>query len=264
VERLQRPTLARSNDGGFVLVWSDVRPDQRIRAQRFTPDGEKNGVEFRANTTAGLHRNPMVAGLRDGNILIGWRARISDPLHIRFQLFNAQGAPVGGEQIHNVPVTTASIAPLDSGGFVMAHVKSPDDLPDADPRSTVQASLFRANGGFAGTTVAATTADPIRSAWPMVAPLPGGRFLLAWTQLNLNATPAVTNVMARVFASGGAPSGQAVQINTTSGGERFSLSAAAIAEESENAFFAWGEQTESGGAILPRSVRGRAMPIPLA
>jgi hypothetical protein len=206
----------------------------------------------------------MAAGLRDGNLVIGWRARIADPLHIRFQLFNAQGATIGGEQIHNVPVTTASIAPLDSGGFVMAHVKSPDDLPNVDLRSTVQASVFRANGGFSGTTVAATTADPIQSSWPVVAALPGGRFFLGWTQLNLNASPAVTNVMARVFSSTGTPLGQPVQVNTTTGGERFGLSGVTIAEETENAFFAWSEQHESGGAIAPRSVRGRAMPIPLA
>ena len=67
--------MARLTDGGFVIVWADKRQDERIRAQRFGFEGEKNGPEFRANTVPGLHRVPMVACLANGNIVIGWRAR---------------------------------------------------------------------------------------------------------------------------------------------------------------------------------------------
>src|ERR1700736_4865034 len=35
VDSNQPPALARLSDGGFVLVWADARPDQRIRVQRF-------------------------------------------------------------------------------------------------------------------------------------------------------------------------------------------------------------------------------------
>src|SRR5207237_8462862 len=108
IEPLIRPALARLKDGNFIVVWADKRADERIRAQRFSPDGTRIGPEFRANTVAGLHRVPMVVCLANGNIVIAWRARISGPLHIRFQLFHAQGA-VGAEHTSGPPPHAAAM-----------------------------------------------------------------------------------------------------------------------------------------------------------
>src|SRR5262249_54110325 len=70
VEPLTRPALARLKDGNFIVVWADKRDNERIRAQRFSPDGTRIGAEFRANTTAGLHRVPMVVCLANGDVVI--------------------------------------------------------------------------------------------------------------------------------------------------------------------------------------------------
>ncbi|HKG99804.1 MAG TPA: hypothetical protein VKB08_03640, partial [Bradyrhizobium sp.] len=96
VEPLIRPAMAPLPDGGFVVVWADKRENARIRAQRYGVEGMKNGPEFSANTVPGLHRVPMVACLANGNIVIGWRARISGPLLVHLRIFDANG-PVGGE-----------------------------------------------------------------------------------------------------------------------------------------------------------------------
>src|SRR5262249_12732450 len=121
IEPLIRPALARLADGNFIVVWADKRADQRIRAQIFDRDGTRVGPEFRATPFAGLHGVPMVASLTSGDIVIAWRARITGPLHIRFQLFNAQG-PVGGEHITEPTTTAAAMAALDNGQFVIAHL----------------------------------------------------------------------------------------------------------------------------------------------
>lgn len=263
VELLIRPALARLPDGGFVVVWADKRASERIRAQRYGIDGTKNGPEFRANTVPGLHRVPMVACLANGNIVIAWRARLPGPLLVHFQIFNATG-PVGTEQTTALDVTETAITALDSGRFVIAHVRSAGDGEAGFDTTVAQASVFEANGAFANIRFAATSANRIRSSWPTLVPLAGGRFLLAWTQVNVDNAAAGTNVAARIFSSQG-PIGQAVQVNTLMGGQRFSLSAAATSGPAgETAFLAWADDSNAGPDKSGRAIEGRPLPIPAA
>jgi hypothetical protein len=263
VEPLIRPALARLADGGFVVVWADKRANERIRAQRYSVDGTKNGPEFRANTIAGLHKVPMVASLTNGNFVIAWRARLPGPLLVHLQMFDAKG-PVGAEQTTKLDVTEAAITALDSGRFVIAHVRSAADGEAGFDTTVAQASVFEANGAFSNLHFAATSGR-IQSSSPTLVPLSGGRFLLAWTQLNVDKPAAGTNVAARIFSAGKGAIGQAIQVNTLKGGQRFSLSAAATAGPAgETAFLAWGDDSKAGADKLGRAIEGRAMPIPAA
>ncbi len=256
VEPLIRPALARLPDGGFIVVWADKRQDERIRAQRYAIDGTKNGPEFRANTIPGLHRVPMVASLTNGNIVIAWRARSAAPLLVHFQIFNASG-PVGTEQTTTLDVTEVAMTALDSGRFVFAHVRSAFDGEAGFDTTVAQLSVFEANGAFANIRIAATSASRIQSSWPALVPLSGGRFLLAWTQVNVDNPAAGTNVMARIFSPQG-PIGQAIQFNTLTGGQRFSVSAAVTSSPAgETAFLAWADDSNAD-----RSIKGRPIPIP--
>ena len=195
VEPLIRPAMTRLGDGGFVTVWADARADERIRAQRFGLEGEKVGPEFRANTVAGLHRVPMAAALTNGNIVVGWRARISGPLLVHFQIFDASGSPVGSERTTNIDLTHAAMASLDSGRFVITHIRQPGDGETGFDTFVPEASVFEASGASAGLRFSATTGR-IQTSWPAIVPLSGGRFVLAWTELNVDAPAAGTNVMA--------------------------------------------------------------------
>jgi hypothetical protein len=261
VEPLIRPALARLADGGFVVVWADKRANERIRAQRYGIDGAKNGPEFRANTMPGLHRVPMVACLANGNIVIAWRARLPGPLLVHLQMFDANG-PVGTEQTTALDITEAAIAALDSGRFVIAHVRSALDGEAGFDTTVAQASVFEANGTFANVSFAATSSSRIQSSWPTLVPLPGGRFLLAWTELNVDNAAAGTNVAARIFSSQGGI-GQAIQVNTLTGGQRFSLSAAATSGPAgETAFLAWADDSNAGPDKSGRAIEGRPLPIP--
>src|SRR2546421_8312800 len=102
---------------------------------------------------------------------------------------------------------------LDSGRFVIAHVRSAGDGEPGFDTTVAQVSVFEANGAFANIRFAATSAGRFLSSWPTLVPLPGGRFLLAWTQANVDNPAAGTNVVARIFAPGPGAIGQAVQVN---------------------------------------------------
>jgi hypothetical protein len=262
VEPLIRPALARLTDNGFVVVWADKRAAERIRAQRFAADGTKNGLEFRANTVPGLHRVPMVAGLTNGNFVIGWRARLPGPLLVHLQIFNASG-PVGSEQTTALDITEAAMASLDSGRFVIAHVRSALDGEAGFDTTVARVSVFEPTGAF-NIQFPATNPARIQSSWPALAPLSGGRFLLAWTQVNVDNAAAGTNVAARVFSQQG-PLGQAIQVNTLTGGQRFSLCAATTSGPAgEIALPVWVDDSKAGADKSGRAIEGRPLPIPAA
>ena len=262
VEAGVRPAMARLNDGNFIVVWADKRASERIRAQRFSPDGTRIGLEFRANTFPGLHWVPMVACLTNGNIVIAWRARLA-PLHIRFQLFNAKG-PVGGERITQPTATEAAMTALDNGQFVIAYLDNVGEDATANTLIVVEADVYNADGSAANRHVLSTGETRIQSSWPTLSPLSGGRFLISWVQHNVDRVPATTNVKARVFSTQG-PLGQVAQFNTSSGGSRFSLAAAALASpEGEIAFAAWADETQTGADTSGRAVRGRPLRVPAA
>lgn len=263
VEPLIRPALARLKDGNFVVVWADKRDDERIRAQRFGPDGTRIGAEFRANTAPGLHRVPMVVCLASGDIVIAWRARITGPLHLRFQLFNAQG-PVGAERVTQPTTTAAAMAALDNGQFVIAHLNDFGEDATADTLIVTEVDVFNADGSPANIHLLSTNEQRIHATWPGLAPLSGGRFLFSWVQFNVDNVPATTNVKARVFSTQG-PLGQVTQVNTSTGQERFSLAAVTLAGPGgEFVFAAWTDDTQSGGDTDGRAVRGRALQVPAA
>jgi len=263
VEPSIRPALAQLPDGGFVVVWADKRQDERIRAQRYDIDGIKKGPEFRANTVPGLHREPMVVCLANGNIVIAWRARLPGPLLVHFQIFDANG-PVGTEQTTTLDVTDIAMTALDSGRFVIAHVRSALDGEAGFDTTVAQVNLFEANGTFANIGFMATSAPRIQSSWPTLVSLPGGRFLLAWTQVNVDNPAAGTNVAARIFSSQG-PVGQPVQVNTLTGGSRFSLGAAATSGPGgDTAFFAWTDDNQASADKSGRAIKGRPLAIPTA
>lgn len=261
VEPLIRPAMTRLSDGGFAVVWVDLRANERIRAQRFAFDGTKSGAEFRANTVAGLHRYPMAAALTNGNLAIGWRARLPGPLLAHLQMFGPKGA-VGNEVTTALNITEITMAPLDAGRFITAHVRSALDGETGFDTTIPQLTVFDANG-TAGSRFPATTGQRIQSSWPTLATLPGGRALLAWTQFPTDNT-AATNVFARIFNAKGAV-GAVKQVNTLTGGNRFSLSATTTTGPTGDvAFFAWGDDTKAGADKEGRAIEGRVLPVPAA
>jgi hypothetical protein len=161
-------------------------------------------------------------------------------------------------------VTEAAMTSLDSGRFVIAHVRSALDGEAGFDTTVARVSVFEPTGASANIQFPAANAPRIQSSWPTLAPLSGGRFLLAWTQINVDNAAAGTNVAARVFTQQG-PLGQAIQVNTLSGGQRFSLCAATTSGPAgEIAFPAWVDDSKAGADKSGRAIEGRVLPIPAA
>ena len=221
--------------------------DQRIRAQRFGFDGTKIGNAIRANTVAGLHRAPIVAGLTNGNFVIGWRARLPGPLHRSPPDVRRDGHRWRTEQTTKLDVTDITMAPLDTGPFVIAHVRSALDGETGFDTTIDAADRVRRRKAPSSTTFPATNPQRIQSAWPTLAPFPGGRFLLAWTEMPTSITlPPERTSRPGSFRSQG-PLGQAITVNTLKRRfSRFSVSAATTSgPEGETAFLAWTDDTQS-------------------
>jgi hypothetical protein len=260
VDSNQPPALARLSDGGFVVVWADARSDQRIRAQRFDRLGNTNGPEFRANTVAGLHRRPMVACLSDGSIVIGWLARSTAPLQARFQIFDANATAVGSEHALAGGATLASVTALDSGRFVIAHVRHAADGEVLD-KTIVSADVFEPTGAASGNSIPVTSEQAVMSSWPTLAPLSGGRFLVAWTQGPAAAGDSQPDVKARVFSDTQGALGQINHLNTMTGGIRFSVTAAAASGTGGGGtvYVAWASRPTDAANI---AIFGTAFPDP--
>jgi hypothetical protein len=100
---------------------------------------------------------------------------------------------------------------------------------------------------------------------PTLAPLPDGRFLLAWVQKRADTFDTTPSVMARVFSSSdGEPVGQHdIRVNTTTTGDRFGACAAAIGVPGgeSTAFVAWTDDSPTASASSDFSVRGRVLQI---
>lgn len=261
VEPLVRPALARLSDGGFVVAWADKRRDERIRAQRYGLDTKKSGAEFRANTNPELHRMPMAAGLPNGNFVIGWRSRSAAPLRPHIQIFNSAGAPIGGEQTTALDVTEIAMAVLDTGRFVIAHIRQPFDGETGFDTTFPQAALFEANGTETNLHFLATTLQRIQSSSLAIAPVSGGRFLLAWSQIGTDNAGAGSSVEARVLSAAGAL-GTVARVNTLTGGNRFSVAAATTSgPDGDTAFIVWVDDSQQGGDREGRAIEGRVLPI---
>ncbi|GHH76376.1 hypothetical protein GCM10018793_21920 [Streptomyces sulfonofaciens] len=265
IDPSNRPTVTRMVDGGTVVVWTDSRPDRRIRAQRFDAEGNKAEAEFTVNATEGFHSSPAVSILADGSYLVAWT---TDPSAIgggrlTFRFFAFDGTPRSGEIQPNVSGFQGanSVTLLDNGRFVVAHV---DRIADSDlgvPQSTVEASIFEADGTEA-TSLTAGSPQGFNRSWPALAPLPGGRFLFAWVEKSATTFATVPTLMAKVCSDTQGSLADKVQVNTASTGDRFQVSAAtAFGDGIETAFICWADDNRAAGDPSEFAVRGRAFRI---
>ena len=185
------------------------------------------------------------------------------PLLVHFQIFDASGSPVGSEQTTDLDITHAAMAPLDSGRFVIAHIRQPGDGETGFDTIVAEASVFEASGAFAGTRFSATTGR-IQTSWPAIVPLSGGRFVLGWTKsTSTRPLPARTSwrgCSRSPAARSAKPSGSTPRPAAVSG------SACAPrrrpARTARTLFATWADNSQGAGDTSVRAVRGRPLPIP--
>ena len=151
----------------------------------------------------------------------------------------------------------------DNGRFVITHGRGLGDSDIGVPKRAVHASVFEPNGASANIPIFATSGQEINTSSPTLAPLLGGRFLVAWVQKRADTFATTPSVRARMFSgSDSEPVGQEVQVNTTMTGDRFSACAATIVVPGEGAtaLVAWADDSRTGNPS-DFAVRGGVLPI---
>ncbi|SFI09369.1 cadherin repeat domain-containing protein [Planctomicrobium piriforme] len=123
------PSVARDNDGDFVIAWSSYGQDgsnNGVYAKRYNDFGTLVGSEFRVNRfTADSQSLPSVAMNPDGDFVIAWTSagQDGDGQGVYAQLYSPSGVAQGSEQQVNTSTpgdqTQPVVALSNSGNFVV-------------------------------------------------------------------------------------------------------------------------------------------------
>ncbi|MCG5213605.1 hypothetical protein [Streptosporangium sp. KLBMP 9127] len=263
IDPKNRPSVTNMIDGGFLVTWTDARQDKRIRAQRFGFDGTKTGSEFTVNTTQGFHQEPLVRRLVNGNYVVVWRSDPDPPGggRLTLRIFDLQGSPVTGEVTPNLSGFGGQKALnlLDNGRFVIAHVRALGTSGIGVSRSNVEWRVYEPGGAFANISLFASDAQGINCSAPALAPLPSGRFLVAWVEKSAETFATVPHVKAKIFSDSQGAVGQEVRASESPAEVRSGTAAATAFGEGEGEFaiVTWHDDSESGGDTSEFGVRGR-------
>lgn len=218
------PSLAALPDGSVMVVWQSYGEDGSlwgVYGRRMTPTGGKGQwkKQIQINQyTAYNQRNPAVAALANGNIVITWvseKEASTGGIDIYARIFTPEGTPVTDETMldsgANICATPA-VAALPNGGFTAAWAEKDSKVAtngwDIWARSfnvseTISpvAPEFRVNTFLYGDQYS-----------PKIAADPAGCFVV-WTSLGQDGSRE--GVFGRYLAGGTAPSGSELQVNTT-------------------------------------------------
>ncbi len=126
--RVQAYSDVASFDGGSVIVWSSFLQDGSgwgVFGQQYDGMGQKYGEEFQVNTTTQLAQYaPTVSAFDNGDFVVAWMSVESGMWDIHTQMFQADGARVGGENVASTFTGGHQIHPvvetLTNGNYVVA------------------------------------------------------------------------------------------------------------------------------------------------
>jgi Ca2+-binding RTX toxin-like protein len=205
--------------GGYVMAW--VHADSQgsndaVRAQMFDANGAKVGGELNISPAAAADpASPAAAGLASGGFVIvwkDWRATSDDSefTEIRGQRFDSAGARVGEEFLVNTITARWQIEPtvtaLSSGGFVVAWTDQSNSTADDFYNGDVRAQMYDASGAKVGGELLVNSITYAEQSSPAIAGLPGGGFIVTWTDRGNDA------VAAQRFDSAGNKVGGEIQL----------------------------------------------------
>lgn len=184
------PTItAFGTDGGFVVSWLSRLPSPNEWDVLIRPFGGNGQPLLPVDLPATIVHtspqwSPVLTTLADGKIVVVWESFNQDGSFsgIYFRRFSATGATLDTvDRLVNVATAdqqvTPSVAPLSTGGFVIAWASG---RPDGSGFG-IFARRFNPNGAALDPTdipVNATTVG--QSGTPTVAALPNGGFVVTW------------------------------------------------------------------------------------
>ena len=215
------PTVTTLADGRFIVSWTATIDTQdgsgsAIKAQLFSSDGEKIGVEFLVNfATLNSQSQPAVTALSGGGFVISWST--SDPTQdgsgnaVKAQVYDASGAAVAGEFLVNTQASGTQSSPeltaLSSGGFVATWTSNASGDED------IKAQIFSATGATVGTEFRVNNTTTGAQSASDVTTLSNGNFIVTWSD-SANGG----DIRARLFSSTGTALTTDIQVHGSSTG----------------------------------------------
>jgi hypothetical protein len=180
-----------------------------------------NGEMIANTTVANDQRRPSVVRLASGGFVVIWddfskTGGDTDLWAVRAQLFNAEGARVGEEFLVNTATyhgqQDSHVAALANGGFVITW----SDVPTGfDDMTSVKAQIYDAAGARVGSEITANTTIIGDQFGPNVSGLPGGGFVIVWTDRD-QASPydLQGNIFGQIFSASGQKVGGEFLVNS--------------------------------------------------
>jgi len=226
---------ANLKDGGYVVVWATNAAGGLwdVVAQKFDAGGAKVGGEIAVNTlTGGNQTDVSVTGLAGGGFAISWDSDGTAPsgkVDTHIQVFDAAGAKVGGEleQSGSSSYTGSNaITGLTGGGFVVAWTA------DASVQNEdVLAQRYDASGAAVGAVFTVNTTTAQDQSRPSLAALADGGFVATWISTSSfggTQDGDGAGVFGQRFDANGAKVGAEFLVNTTTAGDQYAATAAAL------------------------------------
>lgn len=182
----------------------------------------RDGAELIANTTRfDDQRRPKAVKLANGNFVVVWddfsrQGGDTDLDSVRAQIFDPNGAPLGGEILVNTTTLRAQldskVAALPGGGFVLTWTDYNTDGPD-NHSSSVKAQMFDGVGAKVGGELLVNTTIAGYQMSSAVSYLPDGGFVAVWVDVQ-GMLSLQGNIRAQLFDEAGAKVGGEFEVNS--------------------------------------------------
>ncbi|MBC7952953.1 MAG: FecR domain-containing protein [Rhodospirillaceae bacterium] len=261
------PVTTGLTGGGFVVTWRDDSADlnnsRAIHGQVFDASGNKVDTEFVVNSQ-GDHGDPSVAALADGGFVVVWDGNAgvgtdNNGWAVRGQRYSADGTAASGPfQINTIfgnNQTTASVAALENGGFVVTWRDDSQTGGDFS-YSAVHAQIYNADGTTLNSEFLVNTTTTGYQFDPSVTSLKGGGFMVTWSNepvaINSNA-----EVFAQAFDASGAKIGAEFVVNSSLSSDQRMPQLTQLADG--GIVVTWQDDSQTGADISANAIRSQIL-----
>ncbi len=200
--------IAALPGGGYAVIWVDASGADGdvggIFARVFSADGTPVTADLQVNTTtAGDQYQPSVTALAGGGFFVVWTDNSrgvetggddTSSYALRGQVFDAAGAPVGGEFRVNQTTTYGQVQPdvlaLSDGRFIVTYSDTSMGLEtggDDAAYGAIRARIFHTDGSPDGDEFLVNVTTEGHQNEPQLAELPDGRVVFTWTDYSYGA-----------------------------------------------------------------------------
>lgn len=215
----QRPAVAETGDGGFVVAWESFATDGDsggIFARRYDAAGAPVGNQFPVNTYVALRQgSPKVSAADDGSFVIVWEGEIQDGsgFGVFAQRYDSASTRLGTEFPVNTYITgdqrSPDVAVDADGDFVVVWSSQGQDGSGAG----VVARLFGSDGLPASDEFTVNTYTSQGQYFPRVDSTGDGSFVVVWASYD-GRDGAGYGVFGQRFDAAGLLAGTEFAVNT--------------------------------------------------